>query len=65
VVVATPTIAMSTYYQIGGSADEVIAVMTPEEFYGVGQWYEDFSQTTDAEVRELLRDSAPNAIGSK
>ena len=27
---------------------------TPEPFYGVGQWYEDFSQTTDDEVRELL-----------
>lgn len=65
VVVATPTIAMSTYYQIGDSADEVIAVMTPEEFYGVGQWYEDFSQTTDAEVGQLVREFAPNAVGSK
>lgn len=54
VVVATPTIAMSTYYQIGDNADEVIAVITPEDFYGVGQWYENFSQTTDAEVSELL-----------
>ena len=36
------------------TADEVVAVIVPEEFYGVGQWYEDFSQTTDEEVRRLL-----------
>jgi putative phosphoribosyl transferase len=30
------------------------AVIVPEEFYGVGQWYEDFSQTTDDEVKNLL-----------
>jgi predicted phosphoribosyltransferase len=32
----------------------VVAVTVPEEFYGVGQWYEDFSQTTDEEVHQLL-----------
>jgi predicted phosphoribosyltransferase len=35
-------------------ADEVVAVILPERFYAVGQWYEDFSQTCDEEVRELL-----------
>ena len=54
VVVATPTIAASTCDQIRGKADEIIAVMKPEEFYGVGQWYENFSQTSDTEVRQLL-----------
>ena len=34
--------------------DEFVAVMTPADFMGVGQWYEDFSQTTDEEVSELL-----------
>jgi len=34
--------------------DEIICAATPEPFYGVGQWYLDFSQTTDDEVRELL-----------
>jgi len=34
--------------------DEIICVKTPEPFLGVGQWYRDFSQTTDEEVRELL-----------
>jgi putative phosphoribosyl transferase len=53
-VVAAPTIARSTYDYLRKSADAVVAVIVPEEFYGVGQWYEDFSQTTDDEVRELL-----------
>jgi putative phosphoribosyl transferase len=53
-VVAAPVIAGSTYYQIRRAADDVAAVMVPEKFYGVGQWYEDFSQTTDDEVRDLL-----------
>jgi putative phosphoribosyl transferase len=54
IVVAAPVIARSTFYQIHNAADEVAAVIAPEEFYGVGQWYEDFSQTTDEEVRRLL-----------
>jgi putative phosphoribosyl transferase len=54
IVVAAPVIARSTFYQIHNAADEVAAVIAPEEFYGVGAWYEDFSQTTDEEVRELL-----------
>ena len=35
--------------------DEIVCAFTPEPFYGVGMWYDDFSQTTDEEVRELLR----------
>jgi putative phosphoribosyl transferase len=54
IVVAAPVIAASAYREIQRQADEVIAVMIPERFYAVGQWYEDFSQTSDEEVRELL-----------
>lgn len=54
IVVAAPTIAASTYRGLRGEADEIVAVITPEEFYGVGQWFDDFSQTTDEEVRALL-----------
>lgn len=57
IVVAAPVIARSTFYQIHNAADEVAAVIAPEEFYGVGQWYEDFSQTTDEEVRRLLAET--------
>jgi putative phosphoribosyl transferase len=57
IVVAAPVIARSTFYQIHNAADEVAAVIAPKEFYGVGQWYEDFSQTTDEEVRRLLSET--------
>jgi len=54
IVVATPTIAKSTFEYLRKYADDVVSVIVPEEFYGVGQWYEDFSQTTDDEVHQLL-----------
>jgi putative phosphoribosyl transferase len=54
IVVAAPVIAGSTYYEIRRAADDVAAVMVPENFYAVGVWYEDFSQTSDDEVRDLL-----------
>lgn len=54
IVVAAPVIPYSTFNHIGHAADEVVAVVVPEDFQGVGQWYKDFSQTTDDEVRELL-----------
>ena len=54
VVVATPTVARATYLYLRESADEVVAVILPDTFYGVGQWYEDFSQTSDEEVQRLL-----------
>jgi predicted phosphoribosyltransferase len=54
IVVAAPTVAPTTYYHLEREADEVVAVMVPEYFRGVGQWYEDFSQTTDEEVRKHL-----------
>ena len=54
IVVAAPTMAWSTAQEMRAEADDCVAVMTPTEFYGVGQWYEDFSQTTDQEVRDLL-----------
>ena len=58
IVVATPVVAASTFAEIQRAADDVATVLLPEHFYAVGQWYEDFSQTTDEEVRELLAQSA-------
>ena len=58
IVVGAPVVAAPTYYEIRRAADDVTAVMVPENFYAVGQWYEDFSQTTDEEVRELLAQAA-------
>jgi putative phosphoribosyl transferase len=62
IVVAAPVIARSTFYQIHNAADEVAAVIAPEEFYGVGQWYEDFSQTSDEEVHQLLDETNHRAV---
>jgi len=58
VVVAAPVIAHDSFVRLRGEADEVVAVMTPEDFSCVGEWYEDFAQTTDEEVRSLLEDEA-------
>lgn len=54
VVVAVPVGAMQTCQELRTVADEVVCASTPEPFRAVGLWYADFSQTTDAEVRELL-----------
>ena len=54
IVVAVPTGSPQTCEQMRGDADEVVCAIEPEPFHAVGLWYEDFSQTTDAEVHELL-----------
>lgn len=54
-IVAVPTIAGSTYEQLRSEVDELIALITPEPFFGVGEWYQDFSQTCDEEVTDLLQ----------
>jgi putative phosphoribosyl transferase len=55
IVVAVPTAAPQTCDEFRDEVDEIVCATTPEPFMGVGQWYEDFSQTTDEEVRDLLR----------
>lgn len=54
VVVAVPVGASDTCTLLGREADESICAHTPEPFQAVGLWYQDFSQTSDEEVRELL-----------
>jgi putative phosphoribosyl transferase len=39
--------------------DEVVCLDTPEPYYAVGQWYTDFHQVSDQEVRDLLRQEGP------
>lgn len=53
-VVAAPVIAPDTFEVMTRLADEVVAVEVPQAFYAVGQFYRDFTQTTDEEVRQLL-----------
>jgi putative phosphoribosyl transferase len=54
VVVAVPVGAPDTCRKLTSEADEVICLSTPEPFYAVGLWYENFTQTTDEEVIQLL-----------
>jgi predicted phosphoribosyltransferase len=54
IVIAVPTAPPETCEEMRAQADDVVCAITPEPFYSVGLWYEDFSQTTDEEVRELL-----------
>jgi len=58
VVVAVPVGAAETCADMERVADEVVCVRKPEPFYAVGAWYEDFAQTTDQEVRDLLAQAA-------
>jgi len=57
VVVAVPVAAAETCREFRVLADEIVCAKTPEPFSAVGQWYVDFSQTTDDEVRALLEDA--------
>ncbi len=54
IVIAVPTASPDTSEALKAEADDVVCAMTPEPFFAVGHWYEDFTQTTDDEVRELL-----------
>ena len=54
IVVAVPTAAAETCDALKAEVDEIICAVTPEPFYAVGFWYENFTQTSDEEVRELL-----------
>jgi putative phosphoribosyl transferase len=54
IVVAVPTAAPQTCESMRREVDDVVCAITPEPFYAVGLWYDDFAQTTDDEVKALL-----------
>lgn len=55
IIVAVPVGSVQTCSELDRLSDVIcVCATTPEPFYGVGMWYRDFSQTTDAEVREIL-----------
>jgi len=60
IVVAVPVGPPDTCREIEKEADETICLSTPEFFQAVGQYYEDFSQTSDEDVRTLLNRAAQN-----
>ena len=63
-VVAVPTAAASTCRELRPEVDEFVALMTPEPFYGVGEWYQDFGQTSDEEVAALLARARDDVVAS-
>jgi len=58
IVVAAPMVPLSTYERLRREADDVICVHTPKSFFAIGEFYDDFSQATDEEVMELLRQAS-------
>jgi putative phosphoribosyl transferase len=55
IVVAVPVSSPETCHELRSEIDEIVCAVTPENFQGVGLWYEDFLQTSDEEVCELLK----------
>jgi len=60
IVVAVPVAALETCEALEAQVDEIAYIATPNPFYSVSLWYENFPQTTDQEVRDLLAKAANN-----
>lgn len=65
IVVAVPVAAEETCDEFRSEVDDIICGWTPEPFYAVGVWYKDFSQTSDDQVRDLLRKAWQEMNGSR
>ena len=61
-IVAVPVAAPETCEALREEVDDVVCALAPEPFFAVGNWYQDFSQTSDEEVRELLRMASESAL---
>ncbi len=57
IIMAVPVAAPEACEAFRSDVDEVVCTMTPQPFYGVSRWYEDFSQISDEEVRALLEEA--------
>lgn len=61
IIIAVPVAARSTCHEMAQLVDEILCPLQPVNFYAVGLWYDDFSQTSDDEVIQLMRKSStPN-----
>jgi putative phosphoribosyl transferase len=65
IVVAVPVAAEETCDEFRTDVDEVVCAVIPRPFHAVGLWYNNFAQTTDDEVRDLLADAAQRAESRK
>jgi putative phosphoribosyl transferase len=57
IIIAVPTAAADSCDMLEPLVDDLIALIRPIYFHAVGQWYEDFQQTTDAEVKRLMAEA--------
>jgi predicted phosphoribosyltransferase len=68
IVVGVPIASPETCQELSGEVDDIVCAATPEPFVAVGLWYENFEQTSDEEVRQLLeaaqRDQAAGEHGA-
>jgi len=60
IVVAVPVAPPQIRQELKREVDEVVCLLSPENFYAIGLWYNDFSPTTDAEVSNLLQQATSN-----
>jgi putative phosphoribosyl transferase len=61
VVAAAPVASAEAYRLLAGEADRVVCLTTPDPFYAVAAWYDQFPQVSDAEVRDLLESGGAGA----
>ncbi len=61
IIVAVPVAPLETCHEMQAEVDKLVCLMTPEPFYAIGLWYEDFAQTTDEEVRNLLAERSASS----
>jgi predicted phosphoribosyltransferase len=64
IVVGVPIASPSTCEEVGREVDDIVCAVTPEPFQAVGLWYQDFSQTSDEEVRKLLEQAAQQHLST-
>ena len=60
IIIAAPVAPLDTCDRLRSEVDEVVCLITPAQFGGIGLWYEDFAQTTDTQVCELLTVATQN-----
>ena len=65
IVVAVPVGAAETCRSLRDEADEVVCAIVPQDFHAVSLWYDEFSQTTDQEVRRLLEAAAAHGAPAR
>jgi predicted phosphoribosyltransferase len=65
IVVGVPVAAAETCRAFRHEVDEIVCAATPQPFHAVGLWYQNFAETSDNEVRELLSHNASQAFGDQ